>query len=177
MNKCLICWYTNKTYTRFESIVIIQVIVSQLFPTNNFFQKIKIRENPMMLSLCSRKISKIIIAVSGSRISEYRRPTPLPSHSNFNSQDEGAFCSSKLVDRSVVRCISTPFLIFLGCVFARAQPIRHSIFAINGAARRPVWRSSVRATYRVPDATSIVTYCSRTRRISSTYTRREFTVC
>ena len=165
MNKCLICWYTNKTYTRFESIVIIQVIVSQLFPTNNFFQKIKIRENPMMLSLCSR------------RISEYRRPTPLPSHSNFNSQDEGAFCSSKLVDRSVVRCISTPFLIFLGCVFARAQPIRHSIFAINGAARRPVWRSSVRATYRVPDVTSIVTYCSRTRRISSTYTRREFTVC
>lgn len=47
---------------------------------------------------------------------------PLPSHSNFNSQDEGAFCSSKLVDRFVVRCISTPFLIFLGCVFARAQP-------------------------------------------------------
>lgn len=134
-------------------------------------------ENPVMLSLCSRKISKIIIVVSGSKIFRIyiSSANPLPSHSNFNSQDEGAFCSTKLVDRFVVRCISTPFLIFLGCVFARAQPIRHSIFAIN--VPRPVWRSSVRATYRVPDATSIVTYCSRTRRISSTYTRREFTVC
>lgn len=90
------------------------------------------------------KPSDVIIMLAKDQQNNYRRfreqdlripsANPLPSHSNFNSQDEGAFCSSKLVDRFVVRCISTPFLIFLGCVFARAQPIRHSIFAINGAA-------------------------------------------
>lgn len=91
-----------------------------------------------MLSLCSRKISKIIIVVSGSKISRIyiSSANPLPSHSNFNSQDEGAFCSTKLVDRFVVRCISTPFLIFLWVRFRARTAYSTFHFCNQRAAAR-----------------------------------------